>query len=64
MFSFRARRQRVADIWPVVSTLILCPVGFSVLPAVTFQEAFPQVFCVMAVSGNYMGQMLSWKADK
>ena len=64
MFSFRARRQRVDNTEPFVSTLILCPFAFSVFQAVTFQDAFPQTFCVMTVPGNCMGQILSWKVGK
>jgi hypothetical protein len=64
MFSFRARRQRVDNVEPVLSTFILSPVAFSVFPAATFQDAFPQIFCVIAVPGNCIGQILSWKPGK
>jgi len=56
MLSFPARRQRVDNTEPVVSTLILSPVDSLVFLAVKFQDVFPQVLYVMAVSGNYMGQ--------
>ena len=54
----------VDDTEPVISTLILSPIDSLVFPAVTFQDAFTQVLCVMAVSGNYVGLILSWKSGK
>jgi hypothetical protein len=63
MFSYRARKQRVYDTGPVVSTL-LSSVDCLVIPEATFKYAFPKVLCVLAVSGNYVGQKLSWKAGK